>query len=480
MDFVIPDLKPAIAEMFILGMACFALIMDLFTNDKEHRYTYYIVQLALIGAFIISLDQFHNASQITFSGNFISDKISHLLKLFIYITSFMAFMYGRQYVLDREFPRGEYYILGLFSVLGMMVLVSANSFLTIYLGLEVLSLPLYAMVALRRDSVTATEAAMKYFVMGAMASGMLLYGISMLYGATGNLEITHVAVVITNFPANKSLILSFGLVFIVVGLGFKLAAAPFHMWAPDVYQGAPTSVALFISSATKIAALGMLLRLFYVAMPGLFIHWQSLFIVMAVLSIVLGNLIAIAQTNLKRLFAYSAISHMGYMLFGVIAGTQAGYAAAMHYMIIYALMSAGGFAMIIILSGAGIEAENIEDFKGLNQKHPWLAFMMLILLFSMAGVPPTVGFFAKLFVLKALVDVHLVWLATLGIIFAIVGAYYYIRIVKVMYFDVPEKAFQVSKPLDSQLLISINGLALLVMGIFPGILLHFCRLAFGL
>jgi len=341
MNFSIPHFSAALPEMFILMMGCLALLVDLFVKERYKSLSYYIVQLALIGAFGFTLHQLGHDAEITFSGNFISDHFSALLKLSIYIASFGAFWYGREYISDRDIPFCEYYVLGLFSVLGMMVLVSAYSLLTIFLGLELLSLPLYAMVALERDSKSASEAAIKYFVMGAIASAMLLYGMSMLYGATGSIEIDAIARVINTAPAGSGLLFAFGLVFIVVGIGFKFAAVPFHMWAPDVYQGAPASVTVFLGSVPKLAALGMSVRLLVNMMPHLMIQWQELLIVMAILSMGLGNFIAIAQTNIKRMLAYSGIAHVGYLFLGLLVGTEEGYAAALFYILIYALMSLG-------------------------------------------------------------------------------------------------------------------------------------------
>jgi NADH-quinone oxidoreductase subunit N len=360
------------------------------------------------------------------------------------------------------------------------VLVSAHSLLTIYLGLELLSLPLYAMTAIRRTNSDASEAAMKYFVMGSIASGMLLYGISLLYGATGNLDLHDIAHSITLIGQQQHGLLSFAMVFIVAGVGFKLAAVPFHMWAPDVYSGAPTSVTLFISAAPKIAALGMMLRLLTLGLVDLAAQWQMLILVMALLSTGLGNLLAVAQTNIKRLFAYSAISHSGYALFGILAATTAGYSASVYYMLIYSITSAAAFGLIVLMSQHGLEVETIDDLKGLSKRNPWLAFMMMIILFSMAGVPPTVGFFAKLLVLKALVDVHMTWVAVLGLVFAVIGAFYYLRIIKVMYFDEASDLTPVRLPRLTTLIFSANGLALLYLGIFPGALIGACISAFSL
>jgi NADH-quinone oxidoreductase subunit N len=465
-------------EIWVFSFACLALLGDLFFSDRYEHIAYTIVQLGLIGAFILVWQRMYFPTAIGFNGFYIDDVLARILKLFIMLTAYGAFLYGWAYVEDRGIARGEYYILGLFSTLGMMVLVSANSFITVYLGLELLSLPLYAMVALERENAKATEAALKYFVMGAIASGMLLYGLSMTYGATGHLMLGAVSKAIANTPADKIVMLAFGLVFVTVGIGFKLAAAPFHMWAPDVYTGAPSSTTLFLSSVPKLAAFGMAVRLFIGGFASLHVDWQQMLMVLAILSMGVGNFLAIAQTNFKRMLAYSAIAHIGYMLLGLVAGNAAGYSAALFYILIYSLMSLAAFGFIVLLSRKGFEAENIEDLQGLNSRHPWLAFLLMVVMFSMAGIPPTAGFLAKLFVITALVNAHLVWLAVLAMFFALVGAYYYLRIVKVIYFEQPAKPMDIVIAKDAQWVLSINGLLLLVFGLFPGALLHICKLAF--
>lgn len=477
MNFEWPVFSTVLPEIILLITAVVALIADLFVPQREKALTYSLVQGGLVISALSLMVHFNAPSITSFNGLAIDDNITRLLELAIHGIVFFAFIYARPYIAGRGIARGEYYILGLFSTIGMLVLVSAHSLLTIYLGLELLSLPLYAMVALKRDDVKATEAAMKYFIMGAIASGMMLYGMSMFYGATGYLDLSQIAKAISAMPAEKTLILIFGLVFILVGIGFKFAAAPFHMWAPDVYVGAPTSVTLFLGSAPKLAALAMTLRLLAMTMGPLLAQWQQVLIVMAVLSMGLGNLLAIAQSNIKRMLAYSAIAHIGYLLLGVISGTAEGYSASLFYVLMYAIMSVGAFGMITILSYNGFEAENIEDFRGLNQRNPWLAGMMLIILFSMAGVPPTVGFLAKLFVIKSLISANLLWLAAVAMGFAIIGVFYYIRVVKVMYFEEPiqKEAVVCSKGL--QVAISINGLILLAFGILPGAILQACMTA---
>jgi len=474
MQYITP-LAPAYAELFLLGMVCVILVADLFVNDENRVVTYTLTQLALAGAFAITYITATGQPEYTFSGMFVDDLMSDVLKLLVYLGVMVMLVYSRPYVAVRGMFRGEFFALTLFATLGMMVMISANHLLALYLGLELLSLSLYAMVALQRDSATATEAAMKYFVLGALASGMLLYGMSMLYGATGNLEITRLADSILNLQA-RDVVLVFALVFIVAGLGFKLGAVPFHMWVPDVYHGAPTAVTLFIGSAPKLAAFAFIMRLLVQGLGAeqLVVEWQQMLIVMAILSLAIGNITAIAQTNLKRMLAYSTIGHMGFLLLGILSGDLVGYSAGMFYVIVYVLMNLGSFGMIMLLSRSGFEAENLEDFKGLNARDPWYAFIMLLLMFSMAGIPPTVGFYAKLTVLQAVINAGFVWLAVVAVLFSLIGAFYYLRLVKLMYFDAPSDASPIAPRSDVRLLISANGLAMLLFGILPGPLMSLC------
>lgn len=479
---LLDNLHVALPEMVILTTALLALLASLFLGHKYRSITLIIALIGLTISAVISSLFIGNFKTVILGGQFVSDDLAQLMKLFIAITVFLSFYYSKDYIAEHQLPVGDYYVLGLFSALGMMVLVSSHSLLTIYLGVELLSLPIYAMTAIRRNSGDAIEAALKYFTMGSIASGILLYGLSFVYGATGKLEILDIAnAIASGAMENEGMLLAFALVFIVTAIGFKLAAFPFHMWAPDVYQGAPTSVTLFISTAPKIAAVGMAIRLLTTALGQVELasQWQLLLITMALLSTGLGNLLAVSQTNIKRLLAYSAISHAGYVLFGIIAGTSEGYSAALYYILIYALMSAAAFGLITLLSRNNIEIEAVEDLRGLNKRNPWLAFMMLIVMFSMAGVPPTVGFFTKLLVLKALVDVHLTWVAILGLIFAVIGAYYYLRIVKVMYFDDAKEENPIVLPTATNLIFSANCLALLYWGILPSGLISACIAAFS-
>ena len=473
MNFVFPNLVIAYPEIFVVCMACIVLVVDLYLSDDSRIVTYLLSQATLLGAAILTVSLHGSASETTFSGMFISDDMSDVLKVFIYLITAVVFLYSREYLLVRDLLKGEFFILGLFAVTGMMVMVSAYSLLTLYLGLELLSLCLYAMVALHRDSMPASEAAMKYFVLGAIASGMLLYGMSMIYGATGSLGITDVGNAVRQ-SASNDIVLLFGLTFVVVALAFKLGAVPFHMWLPDVYHGAPTPVTLFITAAPKVAAFAMVIRLLTDGLGGLHLQWQEMLIVLSVLSITIGNVVAIAQTNIKRMLAYSTISHVGFLLLGILAGTPAGNAASMFYVLAYAIMSLAAFGMIMLLSRAGFEADRIEDFKGLNERSPWFAFVMLVVMFSMAGVPPTVGFYAKLSVLQAVIDVGMVWLAVFAVLFSVVGAFYYLRVVKFMYFDKADDDTPLEANTDMRAVMSVNGLIVLALGIYPSALMTLC------
>ncbi|MBU1365907.1 MAG: NADH-quinone oxidoreductase subunit NuoN [Gammaproteobacteria bacterium] len=484
-NFVVPNLLPAAPEIFLAVMALAILMIDLLVKDSRRTVTFVLTQLALIGCAVIQFATSTGEITYTFSNMFVDDLMSDLLKLFLYATLIIVMFYSRGYVIDREsMNKGEYYVLALFATLGMMVMISANHFLTIYIGLELLSLSLYAMVAMNRDSVKSTEAAMKYFVLGALASGLLLYGMSMIYGATGTLEITGIAERLYGGGVNKS-VMVFGLVFLVAGLAFKLGVVPFHMWIPDVYHGAPTSVTLLIGSAPKLAAFAIVMRLLVNGLITMAADWQNMLIILSVLSMAIGNLAAIAQTNLKRMLAYSAISHMGFMLLGIVTGVVSGdaryalnaYSSAMFYVIAYVLMSAGTFGMILLMARSGFEAEEIDDFKGLNKRSPWFAGIMLMLMFSMAGVPFFIGFFAKFSVLQAVVAAGHIWLAIVAVLFSLIGTFYYLRVVKVMYFDAPADDTPFAAPLDMRILISANGLAVAFLGIFPQVIMSLCAYA---
>ena len=473
MTIAMPNLIPALPEIFLLCMASFILVFDLFLSDKNRFVTYALAQLTLLGCAWLTIATSQVETVYTFHNMFVGDVMGNVLKMMAYLAVSVILVYTRAYLGPRGLYRGEFYVLVLFALLGMMVMISAYNFLTLYLGLELLSLALYALVALQRDSAQGTEAAMKYFVLGALASGMLLYGMSMLYGVAGSLEIGKVAAAIQQGSGNH-MILAFGLVFVVAGLAFKLGVVPFHMWIPDVYQGAPTAVTLFIGSAPKLAAFGFVMRLLVEGLHGLHADWQGMLIIMAVLSMAIGNITAIAQTNIKRMLAYSTISHMGFLLLGILSGSITGYSASMFYVVTYVLMSLGGFGMILLLSRKGFEAENLDDFKGLNQRSPWYAFLMLLVMFSMAGVPPTVGFYAKLSVLQAIMESGMVSLAVVAVLFSLIGAFYYLRIVKLMYFDAPQDETPITPHSDMRLLLSANGLAVLALGILPQPLMTLC------
>ncbi|MBZ0105362.1 MAG: NADH-quinone oxidoreductase subunit NuoN [Sulfuricella denitrificans] len=476
MTFPMPNLTPALPEIFVLVMVSLILVIDLFLSAKNRFITYALTQITLLGAAWITVSTHGSAPQYTFSNMFVDDAMSDVLKLMSYIAVSVVLVYSRSYISLRGMFRGEFFALVLFAMLGMMVMISANHFLVLYMGLELLSLSLYAMVALQRDSAISTEAAMKYFVLGALASGLLLYGMSMLYGATGSLNINQVATVIQNTTGNH-VVLTFGLVFIVAGLAFKLGVVPFHMWIPDVYQGAPTAVTLFIGSAPKIAAFAFVTRLLVDGLQGLVHDWQGMLVIMAFLSMAIGNITAIAQTNIKRMLAYSTISHMGFMLLGFLSGSLNGYSSSMFYVLVYVLMSLGGFGMVMLMSRKGFEAENLDDFKGLNQRSPWYAFMMLLLMFSMAGIPPTVGFYAKLSVLQAALQAGFIWLVVAAVLFSVIGAFYYLRIIKLMYFDSPVDETPIRPEGDMAMLMSTNGLAVLALGILPQPLMALCAYA---
>ncbi|MBA2660480.1 MAG: NADH-quinone oxidoreductase subunit NuoN [Nitrosospira sp.] len=476
MNFAQPDFAPAYPEIFLLVMVCVVLLADLAWGEKKPYVAYVLAQIALLGCGLITFATSAPEVIYTFSGMFVDDAMADILKIMVYVTVSTVLVYSRTYIAVRGMFSGEFFSLALFATLGMMVMISASHFLTLYLGLELLSLSLYAMVALRRDSVEATEAAIKFFVLGALASGFLLYGMSMVYGATGTLDITRVTEVIQSGAINHA-VLVVGLVFIVAGISFKLSAAPFHMWAPDVYQGAPTAVVLFIGSAPKFAAFGFVMRLLVEGMGAMVADWQGMLIILAVMSMMVGNLAAIAQTNIKRMLAYSTISHMGFMLLGIIGADENGYSSSMFYVLVYVLMTLGTFGMIMLLSREGFEAEKLDDFKGLNRRNPWYAFITLLLMFSMAGIPPTVGIYAKLSVLQAVISAGYIWLAVVAVLFSLIGAFYYLRIVKLMYFDEPETDAPILPQSDIKLLISANGLAVLAFGIFPQSLMALCAYA---
>ena len=463
-------------------MSCLILMLGVFLKKNTASVSYCLAQVTLICSALLSYKCFailHSISFTVFGNTFISDPLSVFLKIFIDIAMIFTFWYAEIYNDENNIPANEFYVLGLLATLGMMVLVSAFNFITLFLGMELMSLPIYAMVALMRSKERCIEAAMKYFIIGSVATGILLYGLSMFFGATHSLNIANVAKAISTISPTQNLILIFGLVFVIAGIAFKLGAAPFHMWVPDVYDGAPNSVTLLISAAPKIAALGLAFRFLLYAAPAFTIQWSHVLLVIALLSIAVGNFAAIIQTNIKRLLAYSSIAQMGYMLLGLACGTARGDAAALFYMVTYALTSLGVFGMIILLSKTDFDGSDLKDFSGLGTRQPWLALMMLLLMFSLAGIPPMVGFIAKVSILEALMSVHLVWVSIVAIVFAIIGSYYYIRVVKVMYFESSEENITaISCPTNLKLAMSINGLAVLALGIFPSQLFVLCHTVF--
>jgi NADH-quinone oxidoreductase subunit N len=473
-----PDLSLAASEIFLAAAICAVLLVDVFLREEQRGVTYTLSLLTLAGTAALSAYFAVGESATTFSDSYVADPAGGALKMFAYLIVAVVFLYSRDYLKDTGLYKGEFFVLGLFGLLGITVMISAHSLLTMYLGLELLALSLYTLVAFNRDSGVAAESAMKYFVLGAIASGMLLYGISLLYGLTGTIVLSELAVQL-GAPGAISVPVLLALAFVIVGVAFKFGAVPFHMWLPDVYQGSPSAVALYVGSAPKIAAFALTWRVLSEGLGPLHEGWADMLIVLAVLSLAIGNIVAIAQTNLKRMLAYSTISHVGFILLGFIAGTPQGLQAAMFYTFAYVLMAAGAFGMIILLSRKGFEAENLEDFKGLNQRSPWYALVMLMILFSMAGVPPFVGFYAKLLVLTAVVDVGLVWLAIVGVLFAVVGAYYYLRLVWYIYFADPVDQAPLAAPRDMQVVLSANGVGLLALGIFPGVLLDLCARVLG-
>lgn len=473
----------AAPEIWVVAMAGLIAIVDLFLREERRGIIHLLAMLTVIFAAIITfrggflLDGVPAAN--AFSDNFIRDPMGDVLKVFAFVLMGMIFIYSKYHLRNFNMFRSDFYTLSLEAMLGVMLLISANSMLMIYLGLELISLSVYALVAFDRESKRGSEAAMKYFVLGSVASGMLLYGMSMIYGATGSLLLPDIAEAI-RVQGTDDILLVFGLVFVVVGIAFKFGVVPFHMWIPDVYEGAPPAVTLFISSVPKLAAFAMAYRFLSSGLGELHIHWQGMLATLAVLSIVVGNLAAIMQTNIKRMLAYSTISHMGFVMLGLLPGTAFGYGAAMYYVIVYGIMSVASFGMIILLSARGVEAENLEDFKGLNQRSPFYAAVMGLVMFSMAGIPPMVGFFAKLMVLQAVIEAGLLWLAVTAVVFAVIGAFYYLRIIKYMYFDDPEHETPITAPVDFGAALTLNGAMILGLGIFSSSLIAICMTSFGL
>ncbi|CAK0747000.1 NADH-quinone oxidoreductase subunit N [Gammaproteobacteria bacterium] len=462
-------------EITLLAVACGVLVLDLFLPDRQRGWTYFLAQCGLVAAIAGVLLFPGLDSQELFSGSYVRDPLSDLAKIFLFLTVALTLVYGKGYLRQRGQFSGEYLALTLFATLGMSVMVSAHGFLTLYLGLELLALSLYTLAALDRDSPLAAEAAMKYFVLGSLASGFLLYGISLFYGITGSLDFGQVAQMLQQKEEGHAVAI-FALVFVVAGVAFKFGAVPFHVWVPDLYQGTPTSVALLVGSAPKIAALVMAVRILGGGLAPLSSHWQAMLTLIVVLSMGFGNLLAIAQTNIKRMLAYSAMSHVGFILLGLLALSTEGQGAALFYAVIYALTAAAGFGLLMILSRQGFEVETLAHLKGLNNRSPWYAAMMLLVMFSLAGVPPLVGFYAKLAVLQAALQANLIGLSLVAVLFSVVGLYYYLRVVKLMYFDQDEDTshLPLTACTDVRLAVGFNALLLLALGISPGGLLGYC------
>ena len=465
-QFIQSDLSLILPEVFVLSMAMIVLMTDLFIKPSSRWIIFALSQLTLLGGAYLTSQHFNHETQFAFSNMFVRDGLADLLKMVSYIGTSLIFFYSRSYMKDRDLYRGEYFSLVLFALLGMMIMISSHNMLLVYMGLELLSLCLYSLTALDRDNQKATESAIKYFVLGALASGLLLYGMSMIYGATSSLDLSVIAAALLNHPMDHA-ILVLGLVFMVAGLAFKLGAVPFQMWVPDVYEGSPSSIAMLISSVPKLAAFAITVRLLGDGLQSMMVDWKQMMLIMAILSIGIGNITAIAQTNIKRMYAYSTISHIGFILFGLMSGTLNGYASSLFYVISYMFMTLASFGVLIMMSRKNFDCQTLEDFKGLNKRNSWYAFLMLITMLSMAGIPPTIGFYAKFMVLQAAFDAGFAGFVVYAVLMALVGMFYYMRIVKLMYFDEPKLKNNIETPIDMKWILSANALALLVIGLVP-------------
>ena len=472
---ILNELTLASGEITLLALLCLVLVIDLFVSQEKRIITYWLTMGTLAAtAFMVAFNSPESGSLI-FSGSYVSDELSVLLKLVSIVSTAVVILYSRDYLIDNDLFKGEFFILILFGLLGIMIMISANSMLVMYLGLETLALSLYALVALDRNSSIAAESAMKYFILGAIASGSLLYGISWVYGVTGSLEFNEIANAIQRNPEINALPLWFGMAFVIVGIAFKFGAVPFHMWLPDVYEGARTPVTLFIASAPKVAAFALIFRILFEGLGGLHAEWQGIILIVSILSIVFGNVVAIAQTNIKRMLAYSAIGHVGFIFAGFSAGTLDGYSSALFYTITYVLMATGSLGFVILLSRKGFESDQIDDFKGLSKRNPWFAMIMMFILLSMAGIPPWVGFFAKLDVISAVIEAGFTGLPVLMVLASVVGAYYYLRIIWFMYFEDGDQKDAITSTREVKIVMSINGLLVLFIGLFPNWLMTFCQ-----
>lgn len=468
----------ATPEIFLLSTICLILLTDLFLKEDCRMISYLLTQVALLATALLVYSNMGGEKILGLNDMYVRDDLGGVLKITMLLLTSVAFVYARKYLRDTKLWTHEFFLLGMFAVLGMMIMASANNLMIVYLGLELQALSLYAMVAFNRDDNDSSEAAMKYFILGALASGLLLYGISILYGLSGKLDIAGVAAYIASQNVMQNIPLLLALVFIVSGIAFKFGAVPFHMWVPDVYQGAPTAVTLFLGSVPKLAAVAMLMRVLAETLGDARPGWAQMLMVFGLLSVFLGNIIAIAQFNLKRMLAYSTISHMGFILLAALTGEGGGYTAVLFYTITYALMAAGGFAVLVLLSREGFEAQTLDDLKGLNDRNPWYAFIMMVLLFSMAGIPPTVGFYAKLLVIQSVVQTGYIWPAIFMVVMSVIGAFYYLRAIKMMYFDKPEQDVPVLKAeLDFNIVLGVNGVLMLLLGLFPSILIGICTSA---
>jgi NADH-quinone oxidoreductase subunit N len=469
----------AAPEIFLTGVIAVVLLADLYLPASRRKVIFWLTLIGIgITAFII-IGQHAFAYKIGPAGHYVHDRLGDITKLGILFVGFFIFIYAEHYLESRKILRGEFYVLSLASILGMFILVSANSLLTIYLGLELLSLPLYALIAMQRDARFNTEAAMKYFVLGSLASALLLFGISIIYGATGFILLPEIANVVPQLIfADQKLLLAVGVVFLVAGIAFKLGAVPFHMWIPDVYSGAPTIVTTLIASASKLAGIVMAIRLLSQALGDLAVDWQPLCMVLAVLSLVIGNVVAIVQNDIKRLLGYSAIGHIGFIFLGLFVGTPEAYSAILFYGLVYAVMVTAAFGLLILIENDGVEVQTVEDLKGLAARNPWYAFLMLLTMFSLAGIPPLAGFYAKFLVLQALAENHSIWLVGIALFFSVIGAFYYLRIVKIMYFAEPDNPGLIQSPKHLRYAISVNTLVILALGIIPAPLIAWCQSAF--
>jgi NADH-quinone oxidoreductase subunit N len=468
--------------LVVLAITIASRLGDFCSEATNRRLTYLVALLSSTAAGVwFAIQSFDPHQYYFFSRMIVIDSFASVMKAVVSLGFAASLVYSRRYLEDRDLFRDHVFLLGMFSLLGQLIMISGNHFLMLYLGLELMSLSLYAMVALRRDAPQSSEAAMKYYVLGALATGFLLYGISMLYGATGSLELNEVLKAVASGRINDAVLL-FGVIFIVAGVAFKMGAAPFHMWVPDVYQGAPTAMTLFVGGGPKVAAFAWGLRFLVMGLLPLAVDWQEMLVILAALSMIVGNITGIVQRNIKRMLAYSAISNMGFVLLGLLAGVVDGkavgaasaYGSAMFYSIVYLVTTTGTFGVIMLLARRDFEAETLDDFKGLNQRSPIFAFVMMVMMFSLAGIPPTVGFYAKLAVLEATVNAGLTWLAVLAVMTSLVGAFYYLRIVKLMYFDAPQDTTPISAGACNRTLLALNGVAVLVLGIVPGPLMTVC------